>query len=61
MKSIAYKDNGNPRNKLFIYNQPGMGKKTRLVSAIKELKQVGNISIYLVYGNKQRKIINHNL
>jgi hypothetical protein len=59
MKTIAYRDRtGGP---LKEYVKPAKDHQERILSALKELKHVGNINIYLVRGRKIRKLSVHPL
>jgi hypothetical protein len=54
MKTIAFRDNlgGSLRG----YFKEGQTRHQRIKEALKELEHVGNITIYLVDGNKTRKL-----
>ena len=55
MKTIAFRDNLG--GKLHGYFKEGQTRHERIKEALKELKHVGNITIYLVDGNKTRKLL----
>lgn len=54
MKTIAYKDNAGGQIKGYFAD--GETRHQRIQNALKELKHMGNITIYLVNGNKCRKL-----
>jgi hypothetical protein len=57
MKTIGYKDNaGGMINCYFNRSNPTQKRQDRVISALSELKHTGNITVYLIDGNKVRKL-----
>lgn len=54
MKSIAFKDNAG--GSTVMYYKDGETRHERIANALKELKHVGNITVYLVNGRKVRTL-----
>jgi hypothetical protein len=54
MKTILFKDRAS--GAWYKYDKPEMKRNDRILSALQELKNVGNVVIYLQNGNKQRKL-----
>jgi len=55
MKTLAYKDNAG--GTIHGYFVEGQTRHERIKKAFEELRHTGNITIYLVKGNKLRKLI----
>lgn len=68
MKTIGYADRANP-SIIKIYTpktlaqgslfQPHIKRHERIIAGLAELKHTGNINIYLIKGNLQRRIASH--
>lgn len=57
MKTIGFKDNaGGMTNCYFNKSNPMQPRHERINEALRELKHTGNITIYLINGNKVRKL-----
>jgi hypothetical protein len=57
MKTIGYKDNATGRNGIIhCYFKQGQTRSERISEALKELKHVGNITVYLIKGKKVRPL-----
>lgn len=55
MKSIGYKDKQTGQTgTIHCYFKHGQTRNERIMAALKELKYVGNIVVYLINGNKKR-------
>ncbi|MFA5559217.1 MAG: hypothetical protein WDA59_07180 [Methanofastidiosum sp.] len=59
MKTIGYRDlaDGSRRIKIFYNRNKQQTRQERIMAALEELKGVGNIAIYLINGNKYRRIL----
>ena len=54
MKTIAFRDNAG--GSINGYFKDGQTRHERISEALKELKHTGNITVFLVKGNKLRKL-----
>jgi len=65
MKTIAYKDLASGTMKVYDYpqgiNYHNQKRSERIVAALEDLRHTGNIGIYLIKGNKIRRISTHRL
>jgi hypothetical protein len=62
MKTIAFKDKaGGSLHAYFNAKDPRQPRHDRIKEALEDLKHTGNIIIYLVKGNKVRKIAQHQM
>jgi len=59
LKTIGYRDlaDGSRRIKIFYNRNKQQTRQERIMAALEELKGVGNIAIYLINGNKYRRIL----
>ena len=57
MKTIGYYDKGQNRKGIIkAYFKAGQTRHERIESALTELQHMGNITVYLIKGNKTRKL-----
>jgi len=54
MKTIAFKDNAG--GSIMGYFKEGETRHERIKNALADLRRTGNITVYLVKGNKTRKL-----
>ena len=65
MKTIGYRDLGDPRGIIYQFNKPsrnwredlfchGQTRLERIQTALTDLQHTGNIRIFLIKGNKKR-------
>lgn len=56
MKTIGYKDNAGGSIYCFFKQGENQPRHERIKEALKSLKHTGNITVYLIDGNKKRKL-----
>ena len=65
MKTLGYADRANPARVVHCYGigsqtgrdpEPGRGYHKRINDAREDIRGLGNVDLYLVYGRKMRKI-----
>jgi hypothetical protein len=62
MKTIGYRDNAGGSIHLYKnVSKPDQSRHDRIKEALKDLEHTGNITIYLIKGNRMRKIARHGM
>lgn len=62
MKTIGYQDRAG--GSIYIYkniSKPNQKRHDRTIEALKELQHAGNINIFLIKGNRIRRIAKHGM
>jgi hypothetical protein len=59
MKTIGFKDNAG--GMITAYFKEGETRHERIINALNDLKHTGNITVYLINGNKIKKLFRNGM